>query len=79
MIMLSILVPMSLKFFMMVSRQVTNGKIQSDPDISGRPVVTQGTVVRHQGICDQLGSLDMVLSDKTGTLTQNSMTLRKVA
>lgn len=34
--------------------------------------------MKHNSLCDQLGKVDMILSDKTGTLTRNSMTLKKV-
>jgi len=34
--------------------------------------------VKHNSLCDQLGKLDVILSDKTGTLTKNTMNLKKV-
>ena len=37
-----------------------------------------GTIVKNDSICDQLGQIDIILSDKTGTLTLNSMELKKV-
>ena len=34
--------------------------------------------MKHNSLCDQLGKLDVILSDKTGTLTKNTMNLKKV-
>ena len=37
-----------------------------------------GTVVRNSGIPEELGRIDYLFSDKTGTLTQNEMVFKKL-
>lgn len=56
----------------MISRIYYNLKIQNDEEI-------QGALVKNGSLCDQLGRIDIILSDKTGTLTKNTMLLKKVS
>ena len=37
-----------------------------------------GMTVRNQNIPEELGTIDYLLSDKTGTLTQNEMIFKKL-
>lgn len=46
-------------------------QIQTDPEI-------QGTVVRSTTIPEELGRISYLLTDKTGTLTQNEMVFKKI-
>lgn len=46
-------------------------QMQNDPEI-------QGTVVRSTTIPEELGRISYVLTDKTGTLTQNEMVFKKI-
>ena len=61
-IILSFLIPMSLKMFLMIARFGFAQKIMRDEEI-------EGTVVKTETIVDELGKIEVILSDKTGTIT----------
>ena len=71
-ILLSFLIPISLKLFLMIGRFGYSSQISSDEEI-------EGTVCKTETIVDDLGKIEVILSDKTGTITQNEMYMDKIA
>ncbi|KAI9688294.1 MAG: putative aminophospholipid-translocase [Bogoriella megaspora] len=70
-ILFSTIVPISLRVNLDLGKSVYAWYIQHDNDIPG-------TVVRTSTIPEDLGRVEYLLSDKTGTLTQNEMELKKI-
>lgn len=70
-ILFSTIIPMSLRVNLDMSKSVYGRFIERDKDIPG-------TVVRTSTIPEDLGRIEYLLSDKTGTLTQNEMELKKI-
>ncbi|EAW08728.1 aminophospholipid-translocating P4-type ATPase NEO1 [Aspergillus clavatus NRRL 1] len=70
-ILFSTIIPMSLRVNLDMAKSVYSRFIQRDTDIPG-------TVVRTSTIPEDLGRIEYLLSDKTGTLTQNEMELKKI-
>ncbi|KAK3672902.1 putative aminophospholipid-translocase [Recurvomyces mirabilis] len=70
-ILFSTIVPISLRVNLDMAKSVYAYFIHRDPGIPG-------TVVRTSTIPEDLGRVEFLLSDKTGTLTRNEMVLRKV-
>lgn len=70
-ILFSTIIPMSLRVNLDMAKTVYGRFIQRDKDIPG-------TVVRTSTIPEDLGRIEYLLSDKTGTLTQNEMELKKI-
>ncbi|KAF2097050.1 phospholipid-translocating P-type ATPase-like protein [Rhizodiscina lignyota] len=70
-ILFSTIVPVSLRVNLDMGKTVYAFYIQHDKDIPG-------TIVRTSTIPEDLGRIEYLLSDKTGTLTQNEMELKKV-
>lgn len=46
--------------------------------VGSRRMVQKKALVRHLAIVESLGSVDVICTDKTGTLTEEKMTVRKV-
>jgi len=46
--------------------------VESDEEI-------EGTIARNSTIPEELGRIQFMLSDKTGTLTQNDMIFKKIS
>lgn len=67
----SYIIPISLKVNLDMGKAFYSWQMQNDPEI-------QGTVVRSTTIPEELGRISYVLTDKTGTLTQNEMVFKKV-
>ena len=70
-ILFSTIVPISLRVNLDMGKSVYARFIERDRDIPG-------TVVRTSTIPEELGRIEYLLSDKTGTLTQNEMDLKKI-
>jgi phospholipid-translocating ATPase len=70
-VLFSTIVPISLRVNLDMGKSVYSHFIQKDHDISG-------AVVRTSTIPEELGRIEYLLSDKTGTLTQNEMEMKKI-
>jgi phospholipid-translocating ATPase len=70
-ILFSTIVPISLRVNLDMGKSVYAWFIQRDQGI-------QGAVVRTSTIPEDLGRIEYLLSDKTGTLTQNEMEMKKI-
>lgn len=55
-----------------MAKTIFSYKINHDKEI-------EGTIARNSQIPEQLGRVEFVLSDKTGTLTQNDMVFKKLS
>lgn len=71
-ILLSFLIPISLRMFLMMARIGFSRLIMNDKEI-------EGTVVKNETIIEELGTIDIILSDKTGTITKNEMYMDKIS
>ena len=67
----SYIIPISLRVNLDMGKTFYAWSIQRDKDIAG-------TVVRTTTIPEELGRISYLLSDKTGTLTQNKMVFKKL-
>ncbi|KAL2129954.1 hypothetical protein VTI74DRAFT_7078 [Chaetomium olivicolor] len=70
-VLFSTIVPISLRVNLDLGKTVYSWFIQRDPGIPG-------AVVRTSTIPEDLGRIEYLLSDKTGTLTQNEMEMKKI-
>ncbi|KPI41608.1 putative phospholipid-transporting ATPase NEO1 [Cyphellophora attinorum] len=70
-ILFSTIIPISLRVNLDMGKTVYSYYIERDRDIPD-------TVVRTSTIPEDLGRIEYLLSDKTGTLTQNEMLLKKI-
>jgi len=74
-ILYSYLVPLSLYVMIEVSRFFHSKYIGNDDEMTKNGVKA---ICRNSNVVEDLGSVEYLLSDKTGTITNNSMTLRAV-
>lgn len=70
-VLFSTIVPISLRVNLDMGKSIYSRFIQRDPGIPG-------AVVRTSTIPEDLGRIEYLLSDKTGTLTQNDMEMKKI-
>ncbi|CDO93100.1 unnamed protein product [Kluyveromyces dobzhanskii CBS 2104] len=70
-ILFSTIIPVSLRVNLDLGKSVYAYKIEHDKQI-------EDTIVRTSTIPEDLGRIEYLLSDKTGTLTQNDMQLKKI-
>lgn len=70
-VLFSTIVPIGLRVNLDMGKSVYSWFIRKDPDI-------QGAIVRTSTIPEDLGRIEYLLSDKTGTLTQNEMEMKKI-
>lgn len=71
-LLLSSIIPISLRVNLDIAKLFYCYRIYNDKDIAG-------TIPRNTSIPEELGRIQYILTDKTGTLTQNEMTFKKVA
>ena len=71
-ILLSSIIPISLRVNMDFSKLTYSRMMSTDKDMPG-------IIVRNRSIPEELGRLQFLLTDKTGTLTQNEMIFKKLA
>ncbi|KAK7196821.1 phospholipid-transporting ATPase-like protein [Novymonas esmeraldas] len=74
--MLSPMVPLSFKVMVEISKAYVSCVIRWDEDMCTEDVPAS---VNNSALAEELGQVEYVLSDKTGTLTANTMTFRALA
>ena len=70
-LLLSSIIPISLRVNLDLAKLYYAFSINTDDEI-------RGTLARNSNIPEDLGRLSFLITDKTGTLTQNEMLLKKV-
>lgn len=70
-LLLSSIIPISLRVNLDLAKLYYAFKVNTDEDIPG-------SIARNSNIPEDLGRLSFLITDKTGTLTQNEMLLKKV-
>ena len=71
-LLLCAIIPISMRINLDMAKLFYKYKIETDEDIDG-------TIARNSTIPEELGRIQFLLSDKTGTLTQNDMIFKKIS
>ena len=71
MLLMSSIIPISVRINLDLAKLYYCHHINNDPDIPG-------VIARNSNIPEELGRIQFLISDKTGTLTQNDMITRKI-
>lgn len=71
-LLLSSIIPISLRVNLDFSKLFFSYSINNDKDI-------EGSIARNSSIPEELGRISYILTDKTGTLTQNQMKFKKMS
>lgn len=71
-IMMSNIIPISLRVNLDFAKLMYSYEINTDSDI-------EGTIARNSNIPEELGRIGFLLTDKTGTLTQNEMIFKRLS
>ena len=71
MLLMSSIIPISVRINLDLAKLWYSHGINTDKDI-------KGTIARNSNIPEELGRIQFLISDKTGTLTQNDMICRKI-
>ena len=71
MLLMSSIIPISVRINLDLAKLWYSHGINTDDDI-------RGTIARNSNIPEELGRIQFLISDKTGTLTQNDMICRKL-
>lgn len=71
-ILLSSIIPISMRVNLDIAKLIYSMKINKDRDI-------EGTIARNSNIPEELGRIKYLLTDKTGTLTQNEMLFKRLS
>lgn len=67
----SFIIPISMKVNLDVSKMVYSFRISNDPSI-------KGAIMRNSALPEELGRVEYIFTDKTGTLTRNEMEFKKL-
>lgn len=71
-LLLSSIIPISMRVNLDFAKLIYCYKINNDLQMAG-------TVARSSQIPEELGRIQFILTDKTGTLTQNDMTFKRLS
>ncbi len=71
MLLMSSIIPIAVRINLDLAKLWYSHGINTDDDI-------KGTIARNSNIPEELGRIQFLISDKTGTLTQNDMICRKI-
>lgn len=71
-ILVSYIFPISVKVNLELARLFYKKRIASDPDM-------ERAEARNSNVCEEMGRIKYLLTDKTGTLTKNEMAFKRMA